>query len=87
VVHLSNTERTAIDASTAKLAVDELASIDALLYRGLRIPGIAKVRELTGLGIHESAYLLMERFGLLVAQSPEKFTVPIDNYWDQLILG
>jgi hypothetical protein len=57
-------------------------NIDPLLFAGLRIRALAALQEVASLPLSEAIDLLGDRQRHLAESAPQRFTVPLDGYWD-----
>ena len=59
----------------------DLRRVDEWLFAGERMRALQALQEIIGSGLQEAIEAIGPRFELLVATSPERFTVPLKDYW------
>lgn len=62
-------------------AEHDLSRVDDLLFAGERIRALQTLQEITGCSLREAIEAISPRFDTLVATKPERFVVPLANYW------
>jgi len=60
---------------------EDPSRVDDFLYSGDRIRALQALQEVTGSTLQQAIDAMGPRFEMLVATSPERFTVPLTNYW------
>jgi len=56
--------------------------VDDHLYRGQRIQAIAAAQEEFGITLRESLEAVHDRWAALKSTLPDRFLMPLDDYWD-----
>jgi hypothetical protein len=59
----------------------DLSPVDDLLFAGERIRALHALQEITGCDLQQAIEEIGQRFEMLVATKPERFTVSLDDYW------
>lgn len=58
--------------------------VDDHLYRGQRIQAIAAAQEEFGITLRESLEAVHDRWTALQSTLPDRFLVPLGDYWDRV---
>jgi len=59
----------------------DLYRVDDLLYSGDRIRALQALQQATGSSLQQAIDAIGPRFEMLVETNPERFTVPLTDYW------
>ena len=69
------------------LSDEQWQPIDRELFVGRRLEAVLELTRATSVNLHDAVEAVMDRFAVLRETQPHKFTVDVEGFWDNFLMG